>query len=500
MKTKTVVTWTWLFVGLWQGHSAQCADLPLERVPTSVSARFDTVRLPEGERLGVINTAWLLQVSPHDWLGPAVTAAATGQRGGLFVLGGQWEHRWALNDNWQVQTGFFAGGGGGANAPVGSGLMLQPSASLLRRWGPWRAGISGSRVMFADGRIHSNQLGLVVQWDGQMHCFPAGQIGGSLGSATSRTGLGVDRISPTWSRYSFKAPTGGRQSISLVGIRAEQDWDSGFYGGLESAAATHGGADGYMEILGVAGWSTQAAAKLLPGLRLGAKAALGLGGGGAVPTGGGAIGKLAGTLRWEMGSSAFIGAETGWANSLRTRPQTGPFQARYAQVFAGWTLGGNPTPADATVNGMDWSASLQHVARAKRKDGSTQSLDTMGIKANYWEGPHWYLTGQAHSAFAGHAGAYSVGLLGVGWTKRPGENYWAQPFTVGVEALVGAAGGGGVDTQGGAIAQGMLSVGYQLSRRSQIQIGVGQVKSIKRNALSSQVLDVSWTMSLGVGR
>lgn len=416
------------------------------------------------------------------------------------MLGGQWEHRWDLNDSWRAQTALFAGGGGGGNAPVGSGLMLQPSVSLLRRWGAWHAGISGSRVVFTDGRIHSNQLGLVVQWDGQTHYFHASQIGSSLGSSTSRTGLGVDRILPTWSRYSFKTPTGNRQSISLVGIRAEQDWDGGFYGGLESAAATHGGADGYMEILGIAGWSTQPAAQLLPGLRLGAKTALGLGGGGAVPTGGGAIGKLAGTLRWDLGSRAFVGAEAGWANSLRARPQNGPFQARYAQVFAGWTFGGIPAPADVTVNGMDWSASLQHVARAKRKDGSVHSLDTMGIKANYWEGPHWYLTGQAHSAFAGQAGAYSVGLLGVGWTHRPGEMYWAQPFTVGVEALVGAAGGGGVDTQGGAIAQGWVSIGYQLSRRSQIQIGIGQVKSVKRNALSSPVLDVSWTMSLGVGR
>ncbi len=500
MKTTSVVAQTSIFTCLWVALPGQCAGLPLEDMPISVSTRLDTVRLPDKERLGLVNSALLIRVSSHDWLGPAVTAAATGQRGGLFVLGGQWEHRWTLSDDWQAQTGFFAGGGGGANAPVGSGLMLQPSASLLRRWGPWHVGVSGSHVVFTDGRIHSNQLGLIVQWDGQTRYFNASQIGSSLGESTGRTGLGVDRIAPTWSRYSFKTPAGSRQSISLVGIRAEQDWDNGFYGGLESAAATHGGADGYMEILGVTGWSTAPAAHALPGLRVGAKAALGFGGGGAVPTGGGGIGKLAGTLRWDIGSQAFVGAEAGWANSLRTRPQDGPFQARYAQVFAGWTLGGTPAPADATVNGMDWSASLQHVARAKRKDGSVQSLDTMGIKANYWQGPHWYLTGQAHSAFAGHAGAYSVGLFGVGWTKRPGENYWAQPFTVGVEALVGAAGGGGVDTQGGAIAQGLVSVGYQLSRRSQIQIGLGQVKSFKRGALSSPVLDVSWTMSLGVGR
>lgn len=500
MKTKSVVAWTSIVGGLCQAQPGMCTDLPLERAPISVSTRFDNVQLPGNEKLGLVNTAVLIAVSPNDWLGPAVTAAATGERGGLFVLGGQWEHRWNLNDNWQAKTSFFAGGGGGAAAPVGSGFMLQPSIGLLRRWGPWSAGVSGSRVVFTDGRIHSNQLGLVLQWDGQSQYFGASQIGNTLLASTGRTGLGVDRLQPTWSRYSFKAPGGGRQSIGLVGIRAEQDWNDGFYGGLESAAATHGGADGYMEILGLAGWTARPGPNMLPGLHLGAKAALGLGGGGAVPTGGGGIGKLAGTLRWDMGESAFVGAELGWANSLRTRPQNGPFQARYAQLTAGWVIGGHNTPADATVNGIDWSASLQHIAHAQRKDGTLQSLDTMGIKANYWQGPRWYLTGQAHSAFVGQAGAYSVGLFGVGWTHRPGDRYWSNPITWGAEALVGAAGGGGVNTQGGAIAQGLVSVGYQVSRRSQIQLGVGRVRSFKPGALNSPVIDLSWTMSIGAGR
>lgn len=508
MKIKYLATRTGICSVAFLAPPTLGSEIPLERQPLSVSARFDQFQLPGHEKLGLVNTALLLQVSDHDWLGPAVTGAATGQRGGLFVLGGQWEHRWALTPNWQAQASLFAGGGGGAAAPVGSGLMLQPSLSLLRQWGAWRAGVSGSRVVFTDGRIHSNQWGLVVQWDGQARFFDVSHVGQDLPQVsldeTPRTGLGVDRVLPTVARYSFKAPGGGRQSVGLVGIRAERDWDDGWYAGLESAAATHGGADGYMEILGLMGWSTRPLPTWMPGLHVGGKAALGLGGGGAIPTGGGGIGKVAGTLRWDITPSISVGAEADLANSVRLRPQEGPFQARYAQVFAGWTLGGHlgsPAATSTTkVNGMDWSASLQHVAHAQRKDGSTESLDTMGFKANYWQSPHWYLTGQAHSAFAGHAGAYSVGLFGAGWTHRPLDQYWAQPFSLGAEVLVGAAGGGGVNTRGGAIAQGLVSLGYQFSRRSQLQIGVGQVKSIKPNGLSSPVLDVSWTFSLGVGR
>ncbi|MBL7309570.1 hypothetical protein INQ13_24575, partial [Escherichia coli] len=43
-------------------------------------------------------------------------------------------------------------------------------------------------------------------------------------------------------------------SQHLVGVRAERRVDDNFYWGVETAAATHGGADGYMEVLGSAGW------------------------------------------------------------------------------------------------------------------------------------------------------------------------------------------------------------------------------------------------------
>jgi hypothetical protein len=56
----------------------------------------------------------------------------------------------------------YVGGGGGAAAPVGSGLMLRPHVDLLADLGGWQAGLSASHVRFPDGAIRSTQLGLVV--------------------------------------------------------------------------------------------------------------------------------------------------------------------------------------------------------------------------------------------------------------------------------------------------------------------------------------------------
>ncbi|HET8871767.1 MAG TPA: hypothetical protein VFM48_15070 [Aquabacterium sp.] len=455
----------------------------------------ESVRLPGGEPMGLLTTSMSWQVSEHDWLGPAIVGAATGHRGGLFVLGGVWQHDQPWGDNWALQTTLLAGGGGGAAAPVGSGLLIEPSMALLRRFGNWRLGLTGSRAMFADGRIHSNQFGLLVQWDGSTRTYDVNDVGAVVPTPSNQTGFGVDRVMPTLSRYSIRKPGGVRQSVKLVGARAEQRWDHGWYGGMETAAATHGGADGYMEILGVLGWRTPMLPAVTDRLQWGAKIAAGLGGGGAIRTGGGAIAKAGGTFDWDLTPTLSLGAEAGWASSLRSHLGQGPFKASYVQAYAGWRFDGL---AVHPVEGMDWSACLEHLAHAQRKDGSRASLDTVGIKANLWVSQNGYLTGQAHSAFAGQAGAYSVGLLGVGWTHRPGSEYWAKPFTYGVEALMGAAGGGGVKTQGGAIAQGMLSVGYQWSRRTQLQVGVGKVRSLRSGGLNSPVVDLSWTVSLGV--
>lgn len=501
MKLKFTKAWAggWLWAWLWP--HAWGSEIPLDRIPQRVSIQAENLSLPAGERMGLLTTAMTWQVSDHDWLGPAVAGAATGHRGGLFVLGGTWLHDQPLNDAWSIQTSLFAGGGGGAAAPVGSGLLIEPSVALMHRWGHWRVGLAGSRAMFTDGRIHSNQFGLVAQWDGETHVYDVNDVGAGA-SALVPTGLGVDRVMPTVTQYTIHRPHGSQQTVKLVGARAEQQWHQGWYGGVETAAATHGGADGYMEILGLVGWRKPIASGWSHPLSLGAKVAAGLGGGGAIATGGGAIGKAAGTLDWDLTDTLSLGAEAGWAGSLRSHLGQGPFKARYVQAYAAWRFDGLATSATETsarkVQGLDWSVSLEHLAHAQRKDGSQASLDTVGFKANLWQGPHWYLTGQAHSAFAGHAGAYSVGLFGLGWTHRPGDEYWAKPFTYGAEALVGAAGGGGVNTRGGAIAQGMVTVGYQWSRSTQLQLGAGQVRSVKSGGLSSPVIDLSWTMSLGV--
>lgn len=471
---------------------AACAQT--EQLKMSLEMRFDPAHIDtEGhgrERLGLVMTSLLLEPAYDWWVGPAVVGAATGQRGGFFVLGGQVVRRWRSTDNWVAQLGLLMGGGGGGGAPVGGGLMLLPSASLSYDWGGVQTGLSVSSVNMPSGRISSRQIGLVVSWDGRFRYFDAGEVGNKLSTA-EHTGLGFDRLMLDSAQLHVKAHNGlPASTVRLVGARAERRWGPNVYWGVETAAATHGGADGYMEILGTGGWETSASAIGLSDLYLGARVALGLGGGGAVETGGGTLGKAAGVLRWELGRDAFVGVEAG-----AVRSGSGAYNARYAQWQVGLQLDHPGAPQDAPVVGLAWSGSVQHVLKAARKDGRQLDLDTVGIKLKRLLGPNVYLTGQAHSAVAGQAGAYSVGLAGAGVQTGLSDQGWR----LSAELLAGAAGGGGVDNQGGAVAQGMAYLGLSLNPGSEWQLGAGRIRG-QHAGLNSRVLDLSWTRSFGVGQ
>ena len=134
--------------------------------------------------------------------------------------------------------------------------------------------------------------------------------------------------------------------------------------------------------------------------------------------------------------------------------------------------------------------------RAARKTGGTESLDAVVLQVNRFVAPNLYVTGQAHSAFAGGAGAYSEGLFGVG-VQLP----VTQRLRLGVEALAGAAGGGGVDTGGGAVAQGRAYVDLSLTDSLSLRVAGGKIKSVRGSGgLDAPVVDAALVFRFGVDR
>jgi len=450
---------------------------------------YEQIELPGKERLGLVGTSYLVDVPflPGVSLGPAVYGAIRGQRGGFFTIGGEAAWRQQMWGPLGVELGVYAGGGGGGGAPQGGGLMLRPHADLLWDFGPLAVGLSLSRVRFPNGQIDSTQFGVVVNAINDFRYVPADRIGTPLRGG-GRAGFGFDRVQFVVGDYHTRTGTligGGPlpRDIGYVGVRAEQAFTQTAYWGLEANGAAQSGVAGYAEYLGTLGYETELVRNRI---NVGARIALGMGGGGAIPTAGGLLAKAAvyGVVR--LSPELGLALEAGLTDAPR-----GTFRAAHASASLVWALDGPSTPnAPARPTRTEFSGGVEHF-NALRKDGSTRGLTADALKVSRYLTSNLYFTGQVHSAMVGGAGGYSAAVLGAGWRQPIGDR-----LHVGAELLGGASGGGGVDSHG-MIVQPMAYVGYQLTPSLALRVGAGAVRSVRGN-LSSPLVDVSLVVSYGV--
>ena len=86
-----------------------------------------------------------------------------------------------------------------------------------------------------------------------------------------------------------------------------------------------------------------------------------------------------------------------------------------------------------------------------------------------------------------------MGLLGLGYAMPLSPGWRA-----GVEALAGAAGGGGVKTGGGAIGQGVAWAGWTPERSAgEWRLGLGARRPL-RAGTSTGLVELAWSRSFGV--
>lgn len=469
-------------------HAASTADTPSTPLPVQANLGLETLRLPGPERLGLATGQLLFHLDGPWWLGPVVHGAATGARGGFFVGGLALQHQWPLGGGLHLASGLSAGGGGGAGAPVGDGLMLRASLGLVRQWGPLQTGLTLSQVQFPGTAIRSRQAGLVLGWTGAFDRLPPAAAGQRL-AAPQRNGLGIDRFALTVVRHQPLGDGSGTGTFQLVGARLDRNFDSldGSWG-LEAAAAAQGRAAGYMEILAHAGLGWRP----LPALQLGLRGAAGLGGGGAVPTGGGGLVRADATLALDLAPGWQIGATWG-----RTQGRTPAMQAQRRGLWLAADLEplappGSPGRAGTVVR-TTWGGGLLHTGALQRADGSRRGLQAVSLVLERWTGPHTYLSGQAHSALGGNAGGYSIGLLGAGVATAAGPTRWQ----LGAELLAGGAGGGGVRGAAGAVALAQAWAALPLADGSQrLRIGLGALAGSGGGG-ARPVASATWQLAFG---
>jgi len=478
---------TLLALGLVGSAGVPAAAAPATQA-VSVGLGVETLHLPGQERLGLVGGSLLFDLGQGLWAGPVTYGAATGQRGGFFVGGVELQRRWALGDGLTLAAGLSLGGGGGAAAPVGNGLMLRPAAALLQDIGPLQAGLTLSSVRFPGTHLRSQQAGLLLAWHGRFDHWPLARLGERV-AADQRSGLGFDSVAVTTAQHHAVHVATGPQRFQLVGARLAQRRDAqGSDWGLEAAAAAQGSAAGYMEIL----LHASQAWAVTEGLSLGLRGAVGLGGGGGVPTGGGALQRLDGTLSLVLRPGWRVGAAWG-----RTFGATPSLHAQRAELWLAADLEPAALPGTpgrtGTVRRHTWGGALLHIAPTLRGDGSRRAVDALGLVLERAVGEHAYLTGQTYSAFGGGAGGYSIGLIGGGWASRATPAGWLA----GAELLAGGAGGGGVRGSSGALLMAQAWAGRHLgSADQQLRLGLAALASSAGGPVRPAAT-LSWTAAFG---
>lgn len=449
---------------------------------------YDTLTLPDNETLGLFGTGYFLNFD-DSYMGLGIYSAVDGQRGGFFTGGVELGHKFELGGGFALDGGLFVGGGGGGAAPQGGGLMLRPHLSVVKNIDGVDLGLGISRVKFPNGGIDSNQLNLQLD-------IPFGFVYKSSNSGKSdnndvlslsstngaRIGWKDHYMAATYQRYVIDEgveDTSGvlvANDMDLVGFEYGTKLGRGYYGYIETAGAGSSGTDGFAELLGGVGY-TKALGRNF-GFNI--KGAFGAAGGGNVNTGGGLIHKQSIGLYARPFDKVALSAEVGRVGAF-----DGGFKATTSKIslqfpFKLLSAGGyvrRSSNYDYTTDGL-WSIRGVNQtylgSNTLRKNGSSDSVELLGIKIDRYLDDNTYLTGQALAAYKGKAGGYAVGLIGIGQ-----EFEVSNKLSLSAEISAGVAGGGGINTGGGAIVQPMLGLNYKFNQDISLHASIGRLEAIK---------------------
>ena len=120
-------------------------------------------------------------------------------------------------------------------------------------------------------------------------------------------------------------------------------------------------------------------------------------------------------------------------------------------------------------------------------------LQLLGLKMNYDLNKWLYIAGEASFAYGGRSGGYAHGLVGGGIYSPRFLNNNMRAF---IEAMVGAGGGAGVDTDEGIIVRPTLGLSYDVTNSVSILASGGKYYSPFGNVKSNNInIGLSFNLS-----
>ena len=466
---------------------------------------FEEIDMPDaGEFMGLYSIGAYDRLNSWLYGGITLYGAATGRRGGFFTGGYTLGFEKKLIENWILDAGGYVGAGGGGSAAQGGGLMIRPHIGLKYNFSWSSLGLNYSYIDFPNGDISSDAIAVsldipftspIFSWEND-GLTEADYFGTDRNNVSRHRSHLASRVRAYYPSSSSKTTSGGSLNdvIGLVGVDYSYFLDENWFSTFETAGAALGGVGGYAELLAGIGYrlplSKDDRLALLPALTIGGA------GGGAVETGGGFVARANLGLEYRLSPDLSMIMEGGYLSApdgAFDTPYVGLNLAYVMESYAQDQKGAPLTETDDVIQTNKWRFRPAHqwYFDAQRNGSSSRDMQLLGGKIDWMGGDWWYLTGQGLSAYEGGAGGYSEGHWGIGVHSQSWKNWNLYG-----EMLIGAGGGGGVDSGSALLYKPSIGLEYNLNDEFSLQTGIGKVIS-KEGNLNANTLDVSLVWRFG---
>ena len=465
---------------------------------------FEEIEMPDvGEYMGLYSIGAYDRLNSWLYGGITLYGAATGRRGGFFTGGYTLGLERKLTDNLILDTGAYVGAGGGGAAAQGGGLMIRPHIGLKYDF-KWSAlGLNYSFVDFPYGEISSDAIALsfdipftspILNWEDDDLTAADYFVVDTSNVSLHRSHLAA-RVRAYYPSSDSKTTSGGSidDSLGLVGVDYTYFLDENWFTTFETSGAVSGGVGGYAELLAGIGYrlplTNDDRLALLPALTIGGA------GGGAVETGGGFVARVNLGMEYRLSPYLSMIIDGGYLTAPDGNFDTPYVGFNLAYVMEGFAKDQKGALLKETdpiqINKWRFRPVHQWYFDAQRKNGSPRDMQLLGGKIDWMVGDWWYLPGQGLSAYEGGAGGYSEGHWGVGILGPNWKNWQLYG-----EMLIGAGGGGGVDSGSALLFKPSVGLEYNLNKELSLQTGIGKVIS-KEGSLDANTFDASVVWRFG---
>jgi len=445
---------------------------------------FLSIDMPKAEfvnepNMGFSGIHYNIFLNEYVYTGVGISAAVSGKRGGFFTLGINAGYKKYLNDKLYIDTGFYFGGGGGAEARDGGGAFILPHLNLGYNFNHFSVHTGWSYVNFFDaGLIKGNQLNVALEIPLDFKYSNYNNTGINFSSEILNNSSWKQETKKNYFSVhlnNLKVKSEGLlqgNTIRLAGFEYGHYLTNNWFAFLKVDGAYTGIRGGYMDVFLGGGYHLSLNKNKT---NIIAKFGIGAGGGGGIDSDGGFLLHPDISIEQHLFSGVYISINKGYLctpNRLLSTSNYGIGIKYYVEKNGSFS--NEKTFKKGVFKGVEVVLKQDWYFNPMRIKHTFEDMHQISLQINFDVNKNLFLAGQTSFANFGNAGAYGEGLIGFGIKTNTiaytHTNFFAQ-------VLAGAAGGGGISTGEGLIIKPSFGVDYKITNTLSIRSAVGYVKA-----------------------